>query len=41
MVGRAMTDIEKADKCEISKISGDTAVIVGAPVITMRNYQKR
>ena len=42
MVGRAMTDIEKKHgKCEISKISGDTAVIVGsAPVITMRNYQK-
>ena len=42
MVGRAMADIEKMyGICEISKISGDTAVLVGsAPVITMRNYQK-
>jgi len=42
MVGRAMTDIEKMHGvCKISKISGDTAVLVGsAPVITMRNYQK-
>jgi len=42
MVGRAMTDIEKMHgKCEISKMNGDTAVLVGsAPVITMRNYQK-
>jgi len=42
MVGRAMTDIEKMHGvCKISKISGDTAVLVGsAPVVTMRNYQK-
>jgi len=42
MVGRAMTDIEKMHGvCKISKINGETAVLVGsAPVVTMRNYQK-
>jgi len=42
MVDRAMTDIEKMHGvCKISKINGETAVLVGsAPVVTMRNYQK-
>ncbi|HWQ80595.1 MAG TPA: translation factor GTPase family protein [Anaerovoracaceae bacterium] len=42
MVGRAMTDIEKMHgACAVSQTSGGTAVLEGgAPVITMRNYQK-
>jgi len=42
MVGRAMSDIEQMHGvCEISQSNGETAVLVGgAPVITMRNYQR-
>jgi ribosomal protection tetracycline resistance protein len=42
MVGRAMTDIDKMNgTCEISHSDGGIAVLVGgAPVSSMRNYQK-